>query len=518
MSQQDYTRSKEDLNKTLHDIVEAQKALKANGGDATHKLSEKVTEIKTAMRTLQEAQIAINRDANRADQAESVLEDYIETGEDELKSASAVVLTKEQASRGVEARGYVNFGEFNGALRLRSVKHSDGSYSPGLLDDAPQTPWQEKLQILVDRRSFIRGCQHRPHTPSLDRQVLRHLARAPGLLRKIFADSAGVGAEWIPDNESSVLQRELQMARRVEALFETFGILPGGNMLNPFLSLGLRPYLAGAATGDDPAQYTSSTMTTAQRTVTAKKLAVRMQVDRDASEDSLVAFESLGRAQLVEALIDAFEDVIINGDTTATHQDTGIAGWDIRGRWGSAGLGSSKDHRRMDIGLRARATDVSNTTDGGSAQTFAGFQSGRATMDAPHGLNNVAAITSPEYMLAKMLLFAEVVTLDKYGSGFTALTGELGRLGGVPIIMSDFVDKEYNASGIYDDSTKTKTGLVLVNRSRFKVGLRRGSRIETQTDITRDLQNYVATERKTFHTFDSSTKKNVAWIYNLSVS
>ena len=41
----------------------------------------------------------------------------------------------------------------------------------------------------------------------------------------------------------------------------------------------------------------------------------------------------------------SMEDVIFNGDTAATHQDT-IASWNARGRWGTVGLGTSLDHRR----------------------------------------------------------------------------------------------------------------------------------------------------------------------------
>ena len=69
---------------------------------------------------------------------------------------------------------------------------------------------------------------------------------------------------------------------------------------------------------------------------------------------------------------------------------------------------------------------------------------------------------------------------------------------------------------MYDNSTKTKTICLQVNRRRFKIGMRRGSTIEIDKDITRGIHNLVATAREVFFTVDSSTKKNVNMQYNLT--
>ena len=66
---------------------------------------------------------------------------------------------------------------------------------------------------------------------------------------------------------------------------------------------------------------------------------------------------------------------MINGDTNATHQDD-ISNWSIREGWGSSGLGSSADHRRLFLGMRAAAKDKGSDVDiGGTVMTFAEFMS-----------------------------------------------------------------------------------------------------------------------------------------------
>lgn len=511
--------SVEALNKVVSLLQTEQKRLADRGDSLATNLETKVADLTAAVRQVQADRAAAGKytvDSN--DDRE--MRCYYEQDAEVL--AGKTVTRDSVTARGdiVDSRRPF-YGGADSAVRLFGVEYADGGYEAGLLDDPePRTQWQLELQRIYDMRNFVRSCQPkaRRHTPGLDRKLRRHLSRGPADIQRIFTDSAGIGAEWVIDTPMPELQRELMMARRVEALFRTMALPSGGAAINPFLSTELRPYLAGTPTDDNPAQLSASSATTAQRTVEAVKLAVRMVVDRDASEDSILAFEPLARQMLVSALVDGTEDAIINGDTAGTHQDTGLSGWDIRSRWGSSGLGGSGDHRRAWIGLRARATDVSSTADGSSAQTFTGLMTGIAALDSPHGLGAITAITSPEYYLLKILLWSEVVTVDKYGPAATIVTGELAKAGPARIVLSEFVDAQYNASGVYDDSTKTKTGLVLCNTDRFLMGVRRGARVEVDTDITRDVLNYVATERKVLHQIDSSTKKNVRWIYNLSAS
>lgn len=404
-------------------------------------------------------------------------------------------------------------------IRLVGTDKGDAGYEPGLLDEAPICEWQREFQRLVHQRTMVKVIRANKigdygDSPISDRQVERHIRTAPDPIRKIFSSASGSGGDWIPTVMSPQVWETLKLERRVAGLFNEFP-MTDKTMDIPFDAVGATPYLKGTATSDDPAQYRASTPTTAKRTLTAKGMAVRIIVDEDASEDAIIATMPFLDRALIDALRDGEEDALINGDTAAPHQDT-IAGWNPNSRWASAALGGSDDHRRWCIGLRARAADVSNTTDQSAAATAAGLNTAIGKLDPPHGLDMVAIVCGYHYFLKTMRTFTEVLTVDKFGPNATILRGQLAALFGAPIIISDFVTADLNASGIYDNSTKTKTGFLVVNRSRFVRGVRRGVAVEAAKDITRGVHHLVATNRGTFDTMDSSTTKNVHWSYNLT--
>jgi hypothetical protein len=95
------------------------------------------------------------------------------------------------------------------------------------------------------------------------------------------------------------------------------------------------------------------------------------------------------------------------------------------------------------------------------------------------------------------------------------LTGGVGQIAGKRVVLTDFIDKMYNASGVYDNSTKTKSVLICANTDRFWVTRRLGPSVELDKDITRGVYTLVARNRKGFFTPDGATKKNVGVHYNL---
>ena len=485
--------------KGLVDIHRAAVALRDENGELRGRVERMAADLMLAQRTLSEVQNA------------AAMPGRVDAPEDEI--GKYVILASESKSGRAEIRWTGEITRIGG----------EDCYEAGLLDDPNGSEWQTELQRLVEQRTIVRACVRSGRSPQTDRAIRRHLDRAPAALAtivKTFADASGVGASFIPDVLSPDFERDYMLARRVEALFGNWP-MSSKNILVPYLTNGLRPYIKTAVSSDDPAQYTLSSIAEAQRSLTATGLAVRTQADEDASEDSVVAAMPFLRGEIIAALSDGVEDAICNGDTTATHQDT-IASWNIAGRWGSTGLGGSGDHRRSWIGLRARAADVVNSTDQSGAMTSAGVLTAIGNLDSPLGLSGngvnpqLVCLVSPLYFVKKMLGFAEVITVDKMGPKATVLTGQLASLFGVPLVPTEFVDNKLNASGVYDASTETKGGFALFNRSRFWMGTRRASAVEVEKDITRGVWNIVATRRCLFFTLDSSTRKNVHWSYNLT--
>jgi hypothetical protein len=241
-----------------------------------------------------------------------------------------------------------------------------------------------------------------------------------------------------------------------------------------------------------------------------------MNIDDAAGEDSAFAIIPAMSRQIAQDLEDAFEDCMINGDSAATHQDD-IANWNIRERWGSSGLGSSADHRRLFRGMRAAAIDKSSIKDfAGTAMTFAGFMDAVAQL-GELAVGNKVCVVSPEALVANFLQLDQVVTLEKFGAQATILTGQLASLAGIPIVMSRFMGADMNGNGLYDNVTTDKTGFLVFNTDSWYQYLRRQITVESDKDITSGAIQIVSTMRAVMDSPDAESVKNVVYGYDLPI-
>ena len=401
-------------------------------------------------------------------------------------------------------------------IRWTGGENRNGVYLPGLLDDDTQNDWQKTFQQECENFNLIQTAMG-GKVPQKAAARLKHLiGQAPESIQRAFDSQSGSGGEFIPAPVLPMLEREVIVRADVMGLFQEVPVSSNSQTL-PIVSAGLRPYLKGTVTSDNPAQFEPSSLTTAERTIAPKGLAVRVVVDDDASEDAIFDMLPMLRDEAVRALSYGIDDCIINGDTASSPADT-YASWDTRGLWGSAS-GGSIDHRKAWIGLRARANDVSNTTNR-STFSYATFLTDIGSLAAPRGLGGtegeLIALMSPEAYFANVAGLEQVATVEKYGPGASVMTGEIGRLGGARIVLSDFVTADLNASGNYDGTTTTKSGVLLMNASRHKMYVRRGRRVELQRDATRGITHVVCTWRGLFKPLGSSSTKDVHWAYNVA--
>lgn len=417
-----------------------------------------------------------------------------------------------------------------GGIRLfgRSYTNDDGhgvetDYVPGLLDDtAPVTEAQRELQSCWSKRAFMQAFQRsvKPgvptRTPAMDRKIQRIVKSMGTEVARAFADASGVGAEWIPDDFIPTVESYVKHNRQVASLFREIPVARDTALL-PYLSAGFIPYIHGEVDGDDPAQIKSSSMTTAQRTIQSKTLAVRAQLGDNASEDTLLPFMDIIMQEGGFALLSGEEDAIINGDTSSTHQDTGIASWNPDSFYPAAPGGLSIDHRRICDGLRRRSFSVSNTTDRGTF-TLATFAADAGSLVGPKQGPADAVVLTNNYILAtKILVLDQVVTREKYGDGAAIQTGEVARLLGRPVIPSQFLTADMNASGIYDGTTTTKGGIIQVLRGRFIRAVRRGVTVEFQRDATRGVTHVIWKMRGLpIKAIGSATEKSSHFAFNMA--
>src|SRR5206468_1814255 len=171
------------------------------------------------------------------------------------------------------------------------------------------------------------------------------------------------------------------------------------------------------------------------------------------------------------------ENVTINGDSAAA-LDTGGGGY------------VTNDQRRAWDGYRKVLQTLASKKTAGTATALdiADIRSVRAAM-GKYGINpSDFVILCGPVGYVKLLGLKDgsnpspVLTLEKYGPQATVITGELARVDGIPIIVTEFIgpnsstvsgSENLNAQGTYDGVTSTYTEILFVRPSSFVYGDRR---------------------------------------------
>jgi len=410
-----------------------------------------------------------------------------------------------------------------------------GGWESGLLDDTTDHgAWHSAVKGAASDCAFVALVRSRDPRDVRDPRIVRALAprsvarlnrllkAAPdGIKQRIFNSVDGSGGEFIPTEvrlPELIVALELKLSRGFTNLFRSAG-MSSKTVVNPLLQAGgLTAYIMGEALNDDPDQFRSSQMSTSDRSRTAVRYGTRTVIDSDADEDSLIDSKATVIARAAGAMAIARENATINGDTAATHGDTGITSWNPRGVLASGGLGSGVDCRRAWIGLRHRAMDIGATAqlDLSDSLTYAKILQMRGMLAPAQGMDGdlILAISWDEY-ISDLLNIDQVATVDKYGPNAAAVTGEVARVAGLRVVTPFLLTSDTNATGIFDNATTTQGQTLTFNRNQFEYGVRRGFMAEADKDITRGIHNLVASRREIFWTLDPATTVNVVHGYNL---
>lgn len=415
-----------------------------------------------------------------------------------------------------------DFAKSDGTVRMVGEESPTELYQPGLLDTRRVSgEWHAEMRRLWSIRSVARAQLKR--TPKIDAALHKHALKGPREFRSAFESdtfkrsifdgtTAAQGSEWVP-SEGIVPDVDLAVMllsdQRIGRIFRTIEMTSAA-MNIPLVLTGGTPYLQGDMTVD-PAVFTPSLPQTGEAAITPANMAVNYPIGLNASEDSIVDVWPLFARVMTEDLVDGEEDAIINGDTAATHQDTGLSTWNIGGRWSAASgaYGGPGDHRKAWIGLRARAFDISNTADGSSIQTFDGAMSLRARLAVGH---SAAYITGEAYMYKKMATFDEVQT--SLSTVSRVADGRVASLMDEPVYLSKFMAADQAATGLYTGSG-AYASMICAAPSRFARFRRRGAMVEITREAPRGVAYMTATYRGTFKPVDKSTALNVALHYKL---
>lgn len=360
---------------------------------------------------------------------------------------------------------------------------------------------------IFENGQFDRGELEKNNDIARVKSLNSRLAKDTDLALRLKAFGTGVsggGAEWIETAISSSYIEEYLLEKQVANMFTEITMVTNPFKL-PVSKNGTTARIVAEGVAASESNFNTSTLTFDAN----YKFVELYNLPEELNEDSAVAFLSLGRKEVIDSQIRALETAIINGDTTSTHQDSNVtAASDARKAWNGLrklALANSANGVVVDFGAAVSATKLDDMLAAG----------GKFTMNPREAM----FIVSPQ-IYHQMSMMDEVTTVDKFGPLATILTGILAAYRGRGIVASEFLFENMNASGVYDGTTTTKGGVLLVNKTRFMVGMRRPIKVRVAADARAEYDRYqlVSYQRADFQGHvQGATEKSVIYGVNATV-
>jgi HK97 family phage major capsid protein len=328
------------------------------------------------------------------------------------------------------------------------------------------------------------------------------------MLQAMDSTTAAEGDEFVP------LALSADLIERVSLELRVLANLPAINMpTQPFDIPGRSATRQRLGKADeqtaDSGQTKFKKVTPATRKVTldAEKFAGEGLVSKELDEDGIIAILPFLEEELIDWLAADLEDTAINGDTAGTHQDTDVS--------------ASDDPRKNWEGLRQLTpSGAKKDQSAAAALTVAMLRDNRKNMGKygvnPRDLFHLVSINGYIQLLAD----TNVMTVDKYGAQATILTGELGRADGVPLVVSEYVRTDLDATGVNSPTAgnNIKQMALTVHRRGFVRGLRRGVTVQVLRELyaESDQDAVIVTTRQAFSSRHAAAEKVVAYSYNIT--
>ncbi len=329
-----------------------------------------------------------------------------------------------------------------------------------------------------------------------------------------YSTQVGFGDEWVPDLWSAELWRQARLENVILPLFRAVE-MPSNPYELPIEGADPTVYfvpetadesdltLAGSGSAIPDSKIGSGKVTLA-----AKKLALRVGFSAELAEDSLTPVLAMYREQAMRALADAIDSAILNGDT-----ETGSTG---NVNSDNAAPPSGATYLAFD-GLRKLplVTTTTNAVDGSTTFDLTDLRNARFSMAHKYSVNprNLAWIVDGG-TYAKLLALEQFLTMDKAGPQATALTGQIGAVDGIPVLVSAAMPLTDADGKITIAGTNNKGQAVCVYRPGWIVGYRRRIAVSVDYLPYYDAYQMTATVRLALARLDSDVS---AAVYNISV-
>ena len=328
--------------------------------------------------------------------------------------------------------------------------------------------------------------------------------------RALDASTAGAGDELTFTGETSEMWRDVHLATSVVSLF--------GSIMMPTDPFRI-PYDFGDVSwyrGTSNLAVSSSTPGTGRQTLTSAELAAMIGWSYDLDEDAVIAVLPELRATLVRNAAEVLDDVVLNGDISDDATNINADGATADSLAGSAGL----DHYLVFDGL-IHVPLVDNTNQGNDHNAAVSddmFNEVRAKLGKYGVRPSECAFVMDINTYIRSQSIENFRTIEKLGPNATLLTGQLGDIEGIPIIVSEQMLMADTDGKVTSGGNGTDTGRVLVvNRNMYRLGFKRELMIESERDIQKRQTVLVASMRVAFKgRMDNDSDTAVALQYNIT--
>ena len=355
-------------------------------------------------------------------------------------------------------------------------------------DDRPRVPYGKYKGLDLLDLAYMRSL--------LTAQIRQPIGLNPRTLEEWQANlkaaldstTAGTGDELVDTQGARALWTDVNLETLVAPLFSRVE-MPS----NPF-EIPLQLGDANWYPGTENLATTSTALSTGKQTLTAYELVAQVPWSLSLDEDAVIAMASEVRSSLVRNAAEVMDDLLLNADTTTANNinadgatisksDAGKGHWLI----GFDGL--------MHLPLVDNTGQANNH---GAAVSDDMFNEIRGKL-GKYGVrpSELAFVTDINTYL-KSLTVSNFRTLDKLGPSATLLTGQLGAVEGIPVIVSEQILLADTDGKVTDGSAGTTGRLLMVNRAQWRVGFRRELSIETERDIQKRQNIMVVSMRLAF--------------------
>jgi hypothetical protein len=364
-----------------------------------------------------------------------------------------------------------------------------------------------RLDLAICRSIYRAQPEHKEGVRGYPQMMERWGANLKAAMDSTTTDA---GDELVPTGEARELWEDVNLETMALPLFTRVNM-----PTNPF-DIPLQMGDVNWYPGTQNVALTSTAPDTGKQTLTAYELGAMVPWSYDLDEDAVIAMMEELRRHLVRNTAEVIDDVLLNADVST---GTGNINNDTVAITSTT---AGKAHWLIGFDGLIKLPLVDNTNmrvDHNAAVNDDLFNKQRSKMDRFGVRPSELAYIMDVNTYIRSLSVSNFRTLDKLGPNATLLTGQLGQVEGIPVIVSEQMKLAATNGKVHATAANNTTGRVLLlNRTQWRVGFRREMTIETERSPSKRQNLLVVTFRLAFmeRTGSRATAKHTSLTYDIT--